>query len=173
MALALDHFELNISLIGESSSKRTKTIEILSVGGTDALKRTNAQASATQIVTYLALAMNLYIAQYRLSEVWAEGVAIGTGLGVPYKEALITLNLAAGGGKTHTFAIPGPNDNIFVGNDPDTQAVDTSDTIITNLFGEFVVGGTKFGAMSDGEQLPDPASYVKTRVRTVGSGKAY
>lgn len=173
MALTLDGFELVISLIGESSSKRSKSIEILSVGGTDAIKRTNAQAAASAIVGFIALAMNLYVAKYRLAEIWVEGTAIGSGLGVPYKEALITLSLAAGGGKTHTFSIPGPHDNIFVGNDPDTQAIDTSDTIITNLFGEFVTGGTKFGAMSDEEQLPDPPIYVKTRVRTVGSGKAY
>lgn len=173
MALALDSFDLNISLIGESSAKRTKNIEILAVGGTDAIKRTNAQASAAQIVTYLALAMNLYIASYRLSEVWTESAAVGAALGVPYKEAIITLSLAAGGGKTATFTIPGPHDNIFVGNDPNTQAIDTADTIITNLFGEFVTGGTKFGALSDGEQLPDPAVFVKTRVRSVGSGKIY
>ena len=173
MALALDHFELNLSLIGESNAKRTKTIEILAVGGTDEIKRDNAQAAAGVIVTKLAAAMNLYIAQYRLSEVWTESAAIGAALAVPYKEALITLNLAVGGGKTHTFSIPGPADAIFVGNDPNTQAVDTADAAITELFAEFVTGGTKFGAMSDGEQLPDPATYVKTRVRTVGSGKAY
>ena len=173
MALALTRFELTMTIWGESSSRRSKPIEILAVGVDDATKRTNAQTAAGNIVTDFQAVANVFVSAYRLSEIQEDTAVLPPNLGVAYKEALITCRVDAPGIKTHDLVIPAPADAIFDGNQSNTQSIDTSDLALIAYLDRFVNDGTELGAVSDGEQLLDPLNIVKTRIRTVKSGKDY
>ncbi len=167
MALALSHFLLIFNVIGAKDRTRTRQFEILSVGGDDATKRTNAQAEAALILSTWATVSNTHVQSYRLSEVWFDAASTPTGLYNPYEEVTVTAHLDVGGGKKHTINIMGPDDTIFVADSPNTQEVDTADAGLVAFLARFKNDGTALGAVSDGEQFGDPTNIVGSNTRTV------
>lgn len=183
MALAIDHFELKLNLIGARDGERSKTFEILSSGVDDATRVTNARSARDAIVTAFKTVSSAWVLGTRLTEVQYEGTAVPTfprndaaaydGAGNMYEEATITIGLDVGGGKQHTMRIPAPADGIFAGDSGNSNVIDPADSNLLAFLALFANDGSALGAVSDGEQYESPVNITDTSLKSVGSGKDY
>lgn len=171
MAITLHHFILSLNLIGHKDATRTKTFGIAATGADDAAKRANAQTEMANIVTDWKAISDTHVQSYSLTEVWFDDATTPSGLGNPYVEAIYTVGLSVGGGKTATMRVMAPKDTLFVGDSAETKQLDLSEALLSAFLDDFKVGS--YGTVSDGEQFADPYNIITGRVRSVGSGKVY
>jgi hypothetical protein len=171
MALQVVRWELSLTLQGEDNSQRTKTFEIEYNDGAadDAAAYADASSEADSLVSAFDAITDAAIIATRLTKVEQEDTA-PTGLEDvnPYKEAVATLALDAGGFKKATLTIPAPADSILTASG---REIDTSVPAYLLVLDRFEAGN--WTRISDGESIRDTNQTLSSRVRTVGSGKSY
>jgi hypothetical protein len=171
MALQPIKWELSLTLQGEDNSQRSKTFEIEYNDGAadDAAAYADASSEADQLVSAFVATTDAAVIATRLTKVEQEDTT-PTGLdGVnPYKEAVATLALDAGGFKKATLTIPAPADAILTASG---REIDTSVPAYLLLLDRFEAGN--WTRISDGESIRDADQTLSSRVRTVGSGRSY
>lgn len=171
MATSLHHFNLTLNLIGGKDAVREKSFGIMATGADDAAKRANAQTEMANIIADWKAISDTHVQSYTLSEVWYDDATTPSGLGNPYVEAIYTVGLSVGGGKTATIRVMAPKDTLFVGDSAETNQLDLSEALLSAFLDDFKVGS--YGTVSDGEQFADPYNILGGRIRSVGSGKKY
>lgn len=171
MALVLTKFDLTITLSCTDDDgarvTRDKSFEI-AINGADAdAQRANAQAEAAAFVPAYAAVTGAQIIQYRLTEIFVEN-AIATPSDNLYKELVLTLDVV---GKLNdaTMFIPAPNGADIL--TADGKSADVGSTELLALLARFT--GANLARISDGDTLTTANPIVRSRVRSVASGKTY
>lgn len=167
----LSHFEV-VVLIGAADTNgklvtRQKTYELSAHGADDAAAMANALTDTAAFLTDLAAMLEADIISHRLNAVWITADAVAATNVNPYKEAVLTLKSGVSASKYLSHSVPAPADGILTGG----EIVDPTDTAVLNYLANFI--STAYFRISDGEFIADTAALVRSRVRSVSSGKTY
>lgn len=174
MAIELTGFQLHIELLGEKKARRSKTFEVAADSGAvdDDAAYAAARGNAVSFITQFALITGAEILAWSLRGIHQETAAVAVPADADlYTEAVLSVGLDAAGFKTGTITVPAPADGIFVGDDETTQQVDTTDTQLLTWLANFE--DPLFFRLSDGEQSLSDPRIVRSRIRSVGSGKTF
>lgn len=172
MPLAITGFELAVKYFAFDDDgvqvERTKSYEIVATGADNATKRSNAQTEADALVTALTAVTGAGIGSIRLSEI-QEDAALAVPTDNLYKEAVMTVALNSTGSKKGLLVIPAPSSANLLASDG--KSVDVASAETQALLDRFKsAGGSR---LSDGEAVRDTNPIIKSRVRSVASGKTY
>lgn len=174
MALVLWGFSVTAQLLGEKSGRRSKVWELAADPGAaddDAAMATARAQTVAMLAAYGAI-NGAEILAYQINTIFREDGAVAVPVDADlYTEAFLTVGLDTAQVEKGNHSIPAPADGIFVGDDETTQQIDATDPNLLTYLAFFAA--PNFFRVSDGEQMLSTPKILKSRIRSVSSGKSF
>ena len=140
--------------------ERSKSYEVV---GADLA---TAKANASDFITDLGAVSEADIIGYRFTEIVGTADAV-TAIANLYKELVVTFQLASAANKKESHNLPAPADAILAGG----LTVDPANAAVAAWIANYMAtGGIR---ISDGEAIAAVTPILRSRVRSVSSGKSY
>jgi hypothetical protein len=174
MVLVLTGFEVSAELGGEMKSSRRKVWELEADAGAadDDARFATARSQAVAMITQWKLITKANVKNMNIRAIYVENGALAIPLDAPlYDEAFLTLGIDVAGNDKGNHAIFAPADGIFSGDDETTGVIDETDPTLNTYLAFFAA--PNFFRISKGNQMLSTPKILKTRLRSVGSGKTY
>lgn len=174
MALVLEKFEVHAKLLGEGKGSRSKIWELEADTGAadDDARFVKARTQTVAMIAAFQVTTAAVVTGYSIRGVYEEDGAVTVPADANvYKEAFLTIGVSLSGVKKANHSIPAPADGIYVGDDETTGLIDPIDPNLLTYIAYFKA--PNFFRVSDGESIISTPPILKSKVRSVGSGKSY